>query len=73
MLHAFCRYLQGVLQCVCKGLSDPDQNVRNTALFAIGQFSEHLQVRYNRTLDWSNPRDSINMVLTIIIQLLIRI
>ncbi|XP_045193420.2 importin-4-like [Mercenaria mercenaria] len=36
-------HIQAVLQCVCKGLSDPDQHVRNGALFAIGQFSEHLQ------------------------------
>ena len=40
-----CRYLPAVLQSVCKGLNDPDQHVRNCALFAMGQFSEHLQVR----------------------------
>lgn len=29
---------------VCKGLEDPSQVVRNAALFALGQFSENLQV-----------------------------
>ncbi|KAL5021050.1 hypothetical protein ScPMuIL_000205 [Solemya velum] len=37
------KYLQVVLQVVCKGLSDPEHTVRNAALFALGQFSEHLQ------------------------------
>ncbi|XP_052817169.1 importin-4-like [Mya arenaria] len=37
------KHLQAVLQCVCKGLGDPEQMVRNGALFAMGQFSEHLQ------------------------------
>ncbi|KAH3769238.1 hypothetical protein DPMN_170487, partial [Dreissena polymorpha] len=37
------KYLHAVLQCVCKGLSDPEPLVRNSALFAMGQFSEHLQ------------------------------
>ncbi|XP_060081049.1 importin-4-like [Ylistrum balloti] len=37
------KHLQAVLQCVVKGLNDPDQQVRNSALFALGQFSEHLQ------------------------------
>ena len=36
-----------MLQSVCKGLSDPDQHVRNCALFAMGQFSEHLQVNFH--------------------------
>ncbi|ESO82779.1 hypothetical protein LOTGIDRAFT_229803 [Lottia gigantea] len=37
------KHLKAVLHCVCKGLNDPDNNVRNSALFALGQFSEHLQ------------------------------
>ncbi|XP_033755786.1 importin-4-like [Pecten maximus] len=37
------KHLQAVLQCVVKGLNDPEPQVRNSALFALGQFSEHLQ------------------------------
>ncbi|XP_069113686.1 importin-4-like isoform X2 [Argopecten irradians] len=37
------KHLQAVLQCVVKGLNDPEPQVRNAALFALGQFSEHLQ------------------------------
>ncbi|KAK3086441.1 hypothetical protein FSP39_018454, partial [Pinctada imbricata] len=37
------RHLQAVLHCVVTGLNDPDHTVRNAALFALGQFSEHLQ------------------------------
>ncbi|KAM6900784.1 importin-4 [Xenentodon cancila] len=35
--------LSSVLQTVCQSLSDNNQVVRSAALFAIGQFSEHLQ------------------------------
>lgn len=38
------RLLPPLLQIVCKGLEDPAQVVRNAALFALGQFSENLQV-----------------------------
>ncbi|XP_076111369.1 importin-4-like isoform X2 [Mytilus galloprovincialis] len=37
------KHLQPLLHCVVSGLNDPDQGVRNGALFAMGQFSEHLQ------------------------------
>lgn len=37
------RHLHALLQCVVKGLNDPDPTVRNAALFALGQFCEHLQ------------------------------
>lgn len=37
--------LSTMLQTVCQSLSDSDQVVRSAALFALGQFSEHLQVR----------------------------
>ncbi|XP_062580344.1 importin-4-like, partial [Saccostrea cucullata] len=37
------RHLQALLQCVVKGLNDQDPGVRNSALFALGQFCEHLQ------------------------------
>lgn len=38
------RMLSSVLQTVCQSLSDSNRVVRSAALFAIGQFSEHLQV-----------------------------
>ncbi|XP_069698314.1 importin-4-like [Periplaneta americana] len=37
------KYLESFLQCICKGITDPAGVVRNAALFALGQFSEHLQ------------------------------
>ena len=30
------------------GIKDDHRNVRNSALFAIGQFAEHLQVRVKK-------------------------
>ncbi|XP_050398948.1 importin-4 [Patella vulgata] len=41
--HIMNKHLKAVLHCVCKGLNDSDNTVRNAALFALGQFSEHLQ------------------------------
>lgn len=41
-----CRHLHALLDCVVKGLNDPDPGVRNSALFALGQFCEHLQVSH---------------------------
>ncbi|XP_071092179.1 importin-4-like [Haliotis cracherodii] len=41
--YIMSKHLKAILQCVCKGLNDPDPIVRNSALFALGQFSEHLQ------------------------------
>lgn len=40
----YCRMLSSVLQTVCQSLSDSNEVVRSAALFALGQFSEHLQV-----------------------------
>ncbi|KAJ8865995.1 hypothetical protein PR048_033519 [Dryococelus australis] len=37
------KYLKVFLQYVCTGIRDPTGVVRNAALFALGQFSEHLQ------------------------------
>ncbi|XP_015251775.1 PREDICTED: importin-4 isoform X2 [Cyprinodon variegatus] len=37
------KMLQSVLQTVCQSLSDSNRLVRSAALFALGQFSEHLQ------------------------------
>ena len=36
--------MSAMLQSVCRGLNDAEPMVRNAALFALGQFSEHLQV-----------------------------
>ncbi|XP_077480312.1 importin-4 isoform X2 [Stigmatopora argus] len=41
--HICSKMLSSVLRTVCQSLSDSDQVVRITALFALGQFSEHLQ------------------------------
>ncbi|KAK7498967.1 hypothetical protein BaRGS_00009776 [Batillaria attramentaria] len=37
------KLMNAMLQSVCRGLNDPEPMVRNAALFALGQFSEHLQ------------------------------
>ncbi|KAJ9579600.1 hypothetical protein L9F63_004785, partial [Diploptera punctata] len=37
------KYLESFLQCICKDITNPAGVVRNAALFALGQFSEHLQ------------------------------
>ncbi|KAM6971252.1 importin-4 [Tautogolabrus adspersus] len=37
------KMLSSVLQTVCQSLSDSNQVVRSAGLFALGQFSEHLQ------------------------------
>uniref|UniRef100_A0A665X6B0 Importin N-terminal domain-containing protein n=1 Tax=Echeneis naucrates TaxID=173247 RepID=A0A665X6B0_ECHNA len=41
--HIRTKMLSSVLQTVCCSLSDSDQVVRCAGLFALGQFSEHLQ------------------------------
>ncbi|RVE58956.1 hypothetical protein OJAV_G00199280 [Oryzias javanicus] len=41
--HIRTNMLSSVLQTVCRSLSDSNQVVRSAALFALGQFSEHLQ------------------------------
>lgn len=37
------KYLETLLRCICQSLTDPAIIVRNAALFALGQFAEHLQ------------------------------
>ncbi|XP_076749367.1 importin-4 [Xylocopa sonorina] len=37
------KYLESFLRCTCQGITDTIPVVRNAALFALGQFSEHLQ------------------------------
>lgn len=41
--HIRTRMLSSMLQTVCQSLSDSNQVVRSAGLFALGQFSEHLQ------------------------------
>ncbi|CAB1457445.1 unnamed protein product [Pleuronectes platessa] len=41
--HIRTKLLSPMLQAVCQSLSDSDQVVRCAGLFALGQFSEHLQ------------------------------
>ncbi|XP_074478181.1 importin-4 isoform X2 [Sebastes fasciatus] len=41
--HIRTKLLASVLQTVCQSLSDSNQVVRSASLFALGQFSEHLQ------------------------------
>ncbi|XP_046390558.1 importin-4-like [Ischnura elegans] len=37
------KYLELFLRCICNGITSKETVVRNAALFALGQFSEHLQ------------------------------
>ncbi|XP_022092139.1 importin-4-like [Acanthaster planci] len=37
------KHLQSLLECICNGIQDSQQVVRNAALFCLGQFAEHLQ------------------------------
>lgn len=42
--EAICtKYLAPMLECVKAGITNPNALVRNAALFALGQFAEHLQ------------------------------
>ncbi|XP_068094207.1 importin-4 [Hyperolius riggenbachi] len=41
--HIRNKHLQSMLQLVCQAISDENHVVRNAALYALGQFSEHLQ------------------------------
>lgn len=38
------KYLEAFLKCVYGGINSPQLPVKNAALFALGQFAEHLQV-----------------------------
>lgn len=38
------KYLEPFLKCIYNGIRNPNVVVRNAAFFALGQFSEHLQV-----------------------------
>ncbi|XP_075067258.1 importin-4 [Mixophyes fleayi] len=41
--HIRNKHLQSMLQLVCQAITDDSHVVRNAALYALGQFSEHLQ------------------------------
>ena len=41
--HIRTKYLPSFVQIVCTGIRHPQNHVRNAALYAVGQFSEHLQ------------------------------
>ncbi|KAG7247069.1 hypothetical protein CRUP_009084, partial [Coryphaenoides rupestris] len=47
--HIRTKMLSSMLQTVCQSLSDSNQVVRSAGLFALGQFSEHLQHTYSKT------------------------
>ncbi|KAK7881600.1 hypothetical protein WMY93_030009 [Mugilogobius chulae] len=49
------KMLSSVLQTVCRNLSDSNQVVRSAALFALGQFSEHLQPDISKYCDELMP------------------
>ena len=40
-------HLRDLVQIIFTGLNSPHQMVKNAALFSLGQFSEHLQVKNN--------------------------
>ncbi|XP_055534571.1 importin-4-like [Wyeomyia smithii] len=41
--HICNKYLKALLDVIKTGITDPNPMIRNAALFALGQFSEHLQ------------------------------
>ena len=52
---AYRGQLQALLEIAYRGLQDGDHSVRNASLFAIGQFSDHLQV--SGDLGWENAQE----------------
>ncbi|XP_074549927.1 importin-4 [Halichoeres trimaculatus] len=53
--HIRTKMLSSVLQTVCNSLSDSSQVVRNAGLFALGQFSEHLQPEVSKYCEQLMP------------------
>lgn len=49
--HIRTKYLEAFVKCVCGGIRHPAAHVRNAALYAVGQFSEHLQPDINKYVD----------------------
>ena len=58
IIYTICRgQLQALLEIAYRGLQDKDIAVRNASFFAIGQFSDHLQVSERDTGAWMNLRE----------------
>ncbi|XP_034768784.2 importin-4 [Acipenser ruthenus] len=53
--HIRQKHLPAMLQVMCRSLGDESQVVRNAALFALGQFSEHLQPDISKYSDELMP------------------
>ncbi|XP_068437887.1 importin-4 isoform X2 [Clinocottus analis] len=53
--HLRSNMLSSILQTVCQSLSDNNQVVRSASLFALGQFSEHLQPDVSKYCDELMP------------------
>ncbi|XP_034416059.1 importin-4 isoform X1 [Cyclopterus lumpus] len=53
--HIRTKLLSSILQTVCQCLSDTNQVVRSASLFALGQFSEHLQPDVSKYCDELMP------------------
>ncbi|KAG7248345.1 LOW QUALITY PROTEIN: hypothetical protein CRUP_020267, partial [Coryphaenoides rupestris] len=61
--HIRTKMLSSMLQTVCQSLSDSNQVVRSAGLFALGQFSEHLQVRHLNVLQSAFDRARARVVM----------
>ncbi len=46
--HIRTKYMAPFVQCICDGIKHPEAHVRNAALYAVGQMSEHLQPDINK-------------------------
>lgn len=55
IIIVYVSYLGSLVQFIYSGLTADDHNVKNAALFAIGQFSEHLQVSISHKLLFKKP------------------
>ena len=63
IIYTVCRgQVQALLEIAYRGLQDKDIMVRNASFFAIGQFSDHLQVSGRDTGAWVNLRNANGLV-----------
>lgn len=49
--HIRTKYLEALVRVICAGIRHPTSHVRNAALYAVGQFSEHLQPDFAKYAD----------------------
>ncbi|XP_053677381.1 importin-4-like [Anopheles nili] len=49
--HICSKYLRVLVDVIKRGITDPNVMIRNAALFALGQFSEHLQPEISQHAD----------------------